>query len=82
MAAKLVSELNPNGFLAIFLPPLLFESAFKTEWHLFKKQFEQTLILGIPCVLLASLLIMASVKLILNYDDVTIFLIVAILHLA
>jgi hypothetical protein len=29
-AAVLVSELNPNGVIAIFLPALIFESAFKT----------------------------------------------------
>ena len=60
--------------MAIFLPPLLFESTYKLEWHLFKKQFSQTLILGIPCVLLASLLIMTALKLILGYGDVKIVL--------
>lgn len=29
-ATKLISELNPNGLLAIFLPTLIFESAFKS----------------------------------------------------
>jgi len=29
-AAVLISELNPNGIIAIFLPALIFESAFKT----------------------------------------------------
>ena len=61
-ASVLVSEMNPNGIIAIFLPALLFESAFETEWHMFKKQAGQTLILGIPCAILNSLLIMGSLK--------------------
>ena len=66
----LISELNPNGILAIFLPTLIFESAFKSEWHMLKKQMEQTLIMGVPCVILASFLIMASIKILLDYDQV------------
>lgn len=63
-AAVLISELNPNGIIAIFLPALIFESAFKTEWHLFKKTSGQTLILGIPCAILGALFIMACLKII------------------
>lgn len=65
----LISEINPNGILAIFLPTLIFESAFQSEWHMFKKQMEQTLILGVPCVILASLMIMAGVKLVMGYGE-------------
>jgi NhaP-type Na+/H+ or K+/H+ antiporter len=61
-SAKLISEMNPNGIIAIFLPALIFESAFKTEWHMFKKQSGQTLILGIPCAIIGSLIIMFSLK--------------------
>lgn len=70
-ATKLISELNPNGILAIFLPTLIFESAFKSEWYMLKKQFAQTLILGVPCVILASLIIMTAIKLIIGYKEVT-----------
>jgi NhaP-type Na+/H+ or K+/H+ antiporter len=71
-AAVLVSELNPNGVIAIFLPALIFESAFKTEWHLFKKTAGQTLILGIPCAILGALFIMASIKMIAEHFGVRI----------
>lgn len=64
----LISELNPNGILALFLPTLIFESAYQSEWHMMKKQMEQMLILGAPCVLLCSIMIMAGVKLVLGYD--------------
>ncbi len=70
-ATKLISELNPNGILAIFLPTLIFESAFKSEWYMLKKQFGQTIILGVPCVILASFLIMTAIKLIVGYSNVT-----------
>lgn len=66
-AAKLISELNPNGVLAIFLPTLIFESAFKSEWYMLKKQFAQTIILGVPCVILAAFLIMLAIKLLIGY---------------
>ena len=66
----LISDLNPNGILALFLPTLIFESAFQSEWHTMKKQMEQMLILGFPCVLLSSILTMCGVKLILGYDQV------------
>lgn len=69
-ATKLISELNPNGILAIFLPTLIFESAFKSEWYMLKKQFGQTIILGVPCVILASFMIMAAIKLIVGFNQV------------
>lgn len=34
-----------------------------------KKQIGQTLILGVPCVILASFLIMAAIKLLIGYGD-------------
>lgn len=39
---------------------------------MFKKQFEQTLILGAPCVLISALFIMTGVKLLIGYDAVKI----------
>jgi hypothetical protein len=35
-----------------------------------KKQFGQTLILGVPCVILASFLIMAGIKLLIGFTNV------------
>lgn len=63
-SAVLISQLNPNGIIAIFLPALIFESAFRTEWHLFKKTSGQTLILGIPCTILGAIFIMICLKLV------------------
>lgn len=35
-----------------------------------KKQFAQTMILGVPCLILASCLIMAGIKLLIGYEEV------------
>lgn len=62
-ATKLISMANPNGILAMFLPCLIFESAFKTEWHVFKKLAGQSLILGI----LSSVVCAASIMLLIKF---------------
>lgn len=38
-SCKLVSDINPNGVLIIFLPVLIYEAGFKFDWHIFKKLF-------------------------------------------
>ena len=32
------SNINPHSLLLIFLPALIFESAFNSDWHIFKKE--------------------------------------------
>jgi NhaP-type Na+/H+ or K+/H+ antiporter len=63
---KLISEASPSSILAIFLPVLIFESSFKTEWHIFKKLAGQSLILGILSTLVSATSIMLLVKLFLD----------------
>ena len=53
----------------IFLPVLIFESAFNADWHIFRRQFVQILILAFPCVLCGAVLIMISLKAIVGYYD-------------
>lgn len=64
-----VSKLNPHSILLIFLPPLIFESAFNADWYIFRKQSVQILILAFPSVFLSALFIMTSIKKIIQYDD-------------
>lgn len=68
-ALKGVINMDPHGLLSIFLPPLIFESGFNSDWHIFRKQSKQILILAIPTVIVSAVLVMFSLKLILNYDD-------------
>lgn len=53
----------------IFLPVLIFESAFNADWHIFRKQFGQIWILSFPCVFCGAILIMIALKLIVGYSD-------------
>ena len=64
-----VSNIDPHGLLLIFLPVLIFESGFNSDWHLFKKQFLQIFILAVPCVVLSAAFLAVCIKIILGYSD-------------
>lgn len=66
----LISEFNPDSILFCFLPALIFDSAQNINWHQFKNQIIQIIILAVPCVVLSAIFIMISLKVVLNYDDV------------
>jgi NhaP-type Na+/H+ or K+/H+ antiporter len=63
------SEIDPRGILLIFLPPLIFESSFNSDWYVFRKQSAQIFILAFPCVLIGAIVIMFSIKFVIGYDD-------------
>jgi NhaP-type Na+/H+ or K+/H+ antiporter len=67
-AAEQVSNINPHGILMIFLPPLIFESGFNSDWHIFRKQSKQIFILAFPSVVVSACLIMLSLKLLIGYE--------------
>lgn len=69
-ATHLMSQVNPNAILAIFLPCLIFESAYKTEWHTFKKLAAQSLIMGILSSIVGASLIMVIIKLFIDQNNV------------
>ena len=66
---KATSGIDPRGILLIFLPPLIFQSSFNSDWYVFRKQSSQIFILAFPCVLIGALVIMFSIKFIIRYDD-------------
>ena len=66
LSIELISKASPEGILAIFLPILIYESAFKTEWHVFKKLAGQSLIMGILSSITSATLIMFFVKLVID----------------
>ena len=66
---KATSGIDPRGILLIFLPPLIFESSFNSDWYVFRKQSRQIFILAFPCVLTGALIIMFSIKFVIGYDD-------------
>ena len=64
-----ISEVDPHGLLLIFLPILIFESGFNADWHIFKRQFVQVIILAVPCVIISAVFVAFSIKVVLGYDD-------------
>jgi len=54
-AFVLASQLDANLILFIFLPALVFESAFSLEVHLFKRMLSQIAVLAIPGLVICTL---------------------------
>jgi len=52
----LVADISPHLILFVFLPTLIFESAFAMEVHLFRRMFLQIAILAVPGLILATTL--------------------------
>lgn len=63
------SEVQPHLLLLIFLPPLIFESASNSDWHIFKKQSLQVLIVAGPMLLLSTYLTALVMYYVLGYND-------------
>ncbi|EGD83588.1 hypothetical protein PTSG_04196 [Salpingoeca rosetta] len=55
-AANEVADIDPHLFLqaSVFLPLLIFESAFSMKWHIFKRMLPQMLALAVLGVVIAS----------------------------
>jgi NhaP-type Na+/H+ or K+/H+ antiporter len=51
-----LSQIDPHLILLLFLPTLIFESAFAMETHLFKRMFSQIAILAVPGLILSTAL--------------------------
>ena len=52
----LLSNIDPHLILFVFLPTLIFESAFSLEVHLFKRMFSQIAILAVPGLIVSTIL--------------------------
>jgi len=50
------SEMDPHLLLHIFLPPLLFESAFAIDYHIFRKTATKVALLAVPGLLINTFL--------------------------
>ena len=55
-AAQLVQRIDPHFLLAAFIPGLIFESAFNTNFHIVNHEFSQALLLAGPGVLINTAL--------------------------
>ena len=81
ISGSALSDIDPHLILYIFLPILIFESAFSIDGHIFSKVYLHCLIMAGPGVIVASGLTAAIIKLVLsqyNWSWVTCLLMGAI----
>ena len=68
---EIFSNTQPHSILLLFLPPLVFESSFNADWHIFKRELYQILLLAIPGVLIGAVFSAITFKYILVHDCTT-----------
>lgn len=56
----------PNTFFFVFLSPLIFEAAFNTEWHIFKRLFRPIFLLAFVIVILQVFAVAAFQRLVIQ----------------
>lgn len=69
IALKLWSDMPPHLLLFAFIPALIFESAFSTDWHIFKIQFGQVLLMAGPMLIASTFLSAAMMAFVYGYTD-------------
>lgn len=62
------SQIDPHLLLLLFLPALIFESAFNSDWHIFKVEMAQVLLMAGPMLLVSTGLSALMMRYILRYD--------------
>ena len=62
------SNLDGHMILLLFLPALIFESAFNSDWHIFKVEFAQILILAGPMLIVSTFVCAGMMRYINGYD--------------
>ena len=61
------SKMDPHLLLLLFLPALIFESAFNSDWHIFKHEIWKVLLMAGPMLLIATALSAVMIHNILGY---------------
>jgi NhaP-type Na+/H+ or K+/H+ antiporter len=61
----IVENIDPHGILTIFIPTLLFESAYNCDWYIFKRNLGNVLLLAFPGVLIGTLMLGFCIKIFL-----------------
>jgi len=69
LAESALSNIDPHLLLFVFLPALIFESAFNSDWHTFRKLFGQVLIMAGPMLIGSTVLSAFMMRNILGYND-------------
>ena len=63
-----IAHMNPHLLLHVFLPILIFESAFSMNVHTFKKTLSQTLLLAGPGLMISTVLTAVMARYIFTYN--------------
>ena len=63
-----IAHMNPHLLLHVFLPILIFESAFSMNVHTFKKTLSQTLVLAGPGLMICTILTAVMARYIFTYN--------------
>jgi NhaP-type Na+/H+ or K+/H+ antiporter len=66
-AVSSVSNMDPHLFLLVFLPALIFESAFSVNFHIIKREATQALVLAGPGVVISMILIAILARYVFSY---------------
>lgn len=61
-------SMDPHLLLLLFIPALIFESAFNSDWHVFKKVMGQVLVMAGPMLLVSTALSGLMMRYILQYQ--------------
>lgn len=82
-AVLVMDSVEEKTILLIFLPPLIAECAFSTDWYTIKRELGQIILLATSAVLVSSVLTALVIRYVLGFSDVfdwyTAFLLGAIL---
>lgn len=65
VAIEAMSSIDAHLLLLLFLPALIFESAFNSDWHIFKIEFNQILVMAGPMVIVSTFASAAMMRFIL-----------------
>ena len=68
-AVEVYSNFPPHMFLLVFLPALIFESAFNSDWHIFKVELGKIVILAGPMLLVSTFLSACMMRFMFGYND-------------
>lgn len=67
-AVEAYSSIDAHMLLLLFLPALIFESAFNSDWHIFKVEMGQILVMAGPMLIMSTFLSAAMFRFVLGYD--------------
>ncbi|GAB5369028.1 hypothetical protein AAMO2058_001370100 [Amorphochlora amoebiformis] len=67
-AIDIIDRMDPHLFLLVFLPSLIFESAFSVNFHIIKREATQALVLAGPGVVISMILVALVARYVFPYE--------------